>query len=791
MTETINRIASVWFDWQWAMLWQVAILIGVVAVIDRLIRKRAWPQLRYALWLLVLVKLVLPPTLTSPLSLTSQIPAWAQEAVAAGTSSSFPPANTQATRPSPGAAGVPSVTGGATVAGAVTADTAKAQGGSPAEPAGADVWMRNGATEALSGPATALAAAPALSWTVYVLGIWLVGVVTLAAGLHIRLRQMAKEHAGTQTREVPAWFGRLLVETASELGLRRVPQVMFSNKVCCPAVFGVFRPVLLFPAEQVPMTQREGRHILLHELAHIRRGDLLVHACYMVLVTVYWFNPLLWLIRRHIQNLRELCCDATVAAHLKEETAAYRETLLAAGRALLAHPVDPGLGLLGLFENSGWLLVRLQWLERKTWRHPWLRRTLVATVIILMLCCIVPMASVQAAPGQTFAVTLRNGSTFELIGVRKTGTSEWWRPDGKPLPEAPYDTSEGTNRPNAYEFALRYGNLPENPEGAIDIDNHRCGGDIPMPETRMQKAGKPVKGMTYVVAEPPQGTETTAVRVCLSGGPWTADGPDARYYRHVDGWKAAVSASPTFGAAAFAVPYEREGKTCATLFYSTYGQWRYDVRLTAVDVNNMEHPPGSESGSGSPAGMSLIQAEFDLPLDDIAAFNGQIRPVTRVEFRNVSLRPGGAQQVEIITTEPNLPDEHEARDKSKTDINDVRATSVRVLKAFHTTCTRYLEENKGKELPPRPWALEFKLGEHESVAPADYVTSEGYFGVKGFPSLRREHFESSAAARTPILYCKWLLKAENGKGTNVLFGDGHIEWVTAEELERLKAASQP
>jgi len=82
MTETIGRIASVWFEWQWAMLWQTAVLIGVVAVIDRLIRKRAWPQLRYTLWLLVFVKLILPPGLTSPLSVTSRVPALAHQAVA-------------------------------------------------------------------------------------------------------------------------------------------------------------------------------------------------------------------------------------------------------------------------------------------------------------------------------------------------------------------------------------------------------------------------------------------------------------------------------------------------------------------------------------------------------------------------------------------------------------------------------------------------------------------------------------------------------------------------------------
>lgn len=67
--------------WQLAMLWQVAVLMVIVWVVDLLIRKWAWPQLRYALWLLILVKLVLPPTLTSPTSFTAEIPILAQKAV--------------------------------------------------------------------------------------------------------------------------------------------------------------------------------------------------------------------------------------------------------------------------------------------------------------------------------------------------------------------------------------------------------------------------------------------------------------------------------------------------------------------------------------------------------------------------------------------------------------------------------------------------------------------------------------------------------------------------------------
>ena len=63
MIELLNHIARLWWDWTASMFWQVGLLILVIGCIDLLTRKWAWPQLRYALWSLILVKLLLPPTL--------------------------------------------------------------------------------------------------------------------------------------------------------------------------------------------------------------------------------------------------------------------------------------------------------------------------------------------------------------------------------------------------------------------------------------------------------------------------------------------------------------------------------------------------------------------------------------------------------------------------------------------------------------------------------------------------------------------------------------------------------
>ena len=489
---------------------------------------------------------------------------------------------------------------------------------------------------------------------------------------------------------------------------------------------------------------------------------------------------------------------------MKEETTAYRETLLATGRALLARPVDPGLGLLGLFENSGWLPIRLQWLQKRTWRYPWLRRVSVGAIALLMLCCILPMASIVASDAkpskQDFKVALPGGGAVRLIGVRKAGTDPWWRPDGSPLTSPPYGSPEKPSRFEGYEMALLYENLPAGSTGGIDIERHVWGGTIPRDQTLLHKPGQTVEGVTHVFAAPAQGTQTTTVKVYLATQDWALDGPEAVYWRSGGDWDSDTGSSPALDGVAFAVPYERDGRTFATLFYTARDPLKYDVRLTALDLSGVEHPPAFVGGGWTSAGLSSCVPEFDVPLEDIAAFHRQIRPYTWIEFRNVSLLPDKLQKVEIVTTEPNQPATVKRKITVPEGFPSWRDCSAQQLQGFHTACVRYLNEHPGSELPKKPWLLRYRFpkpiffgGRYQDlyVIYLQYVAHAGYFRPGGFPSLRRADFESSEAKRTPILYCKSLLEQEDGKGTNVLFGDGHVEYVAAEELDKLKAASAP
>ena len=100
-----------------------------------------------------------------------------------------------------------------------------------------------------------------------------------------------------------------------------------------------------------------------------------------------------------------------------------RKTLLETARQLLAQPVDPGLGLLGLFENSSWLVDRLHWLEKKSWKYRPLRIATIFVLICVMSACVLPMAKFEASADFVIKGTVTDAQTGKPIAGAKTNYS--------------------------------------------------------------------------------------------------------------------------------------------------------------------------------------------------------------------------------------------------------------------------------------------------------------------------------------------------------------------------------
>ena len=369
----INEFSHDWWQWMGSMFWQVGLFIAIISGIDFLIRKWAWPQIRYGLWLLVLLKLLFPPSWSSPVSLISQARPQIHENIRKTLLLSQtnmknrvvtdPEFSTEAPRTDIIAVRNPSFT---------------------------EHPLETKDTSRISDTETAL------SWQSIALIVWLAGIVIFSTILLLKMSQLRRWHDQQVEKFIPAWFHEMLVETASNFQMNNLPAIVFHNQVKTPAVYGLFKPVMLLPADYFKrLTKTEARHVLLHELAHLKRGDLWMHGLCLLLQIVYWFNPLLIWVRKQMKMIREICCDLTVAAVLREDTIAYRKTILNTTREMLTENMSPGLGLLGVFEDPFRIITRLRWLEKNTWKR---KNLMIITALLISLtvtAAIVPMAAVK------------------------------------------------------------------------------------------------------------------------------------------------------------------------------------------------------------------------------------------------------------------------------------------------------------------------------------------------------------------------------------------------------------
>ncbi len=110
-------------------------------------------------------------------------------------------------------------------------------------------------------------------------------------------------------------------------GKKRIPKLYRNKLVATPMLIGVFRPAIILPGCEY--THAQLHSVLLHELTHLQRKDILVKWLLVVACAAHWFNPIVWLARREIDRICELSCDEAVIRNLDTDGRRnYGDTLL-------------------------------------------------------------------------------------------------------------------------------------------------------------------------------------------------------------------------------------------------------------------------------------------------------------------------------------------------------------------------------------------------------------------------------------------------------------------------------
>lgn len=327
--NTLLDTAEPWLHAITTLSWKGALLTLAAGLVLMLFRRHLSPAWRHGLWLLVLLRFVMPDLGTSRLSM-----------------------NRLSAETAPTSAEVLESQMSAPFAELATSDFVQVVAAPLQAPA--PIQVRPPIPPALE---------PWTLWQKLTL-VWLIGVAVVFAvmlALHLRLLWRLRRDARKPSVHITA----ILHDACSLAGVHRMPQIIATDAVRAPALFGIIRPAILLPHELAANGDAASlKLILLHELAHLQRRDLWAQIVASLIIALHWFNPIVWWAGRRMRAEAEMAADARALCNTDVSTEAHR-----LGEVLLgfAHRATAGWlvwfatsTLLGISENKRDLKRRIE-----------------------------------------------------------------------------------------------------------------------------------------------------------------------------------------------------------------------------------------------------------------------------------------------------------------------------------------------------------------------------------------------------------------------------------------------
>jgi len=629
----LNNIGRVFCDYAAGVFVQSALLVILLLVVDLLLRKRVRAVFRYFVWLLVLVKLVLPPTLSLP----TGIGYWFGDHLPAASYISdraFDVAGLEHTGP--------------------YASQGSGLSGEMPQVRPAEDITEN---DALITPANS--APTPLTWQAVLFVIWLVGVFAFL----VVLIQRVKFVRGLIAVSNPAkkeLLG-LLEQCRRQIGVRRDIRLRISETIPSPAVCGFFSPTVLIPTFLVEKLSTEGlRATLIHELAHIKRGDLWVNSVQTFLQIIYFYNPFVWFANAVIRRVCEEAVDETVIVTLGGQAKNYSNTLIDIGEMAFWR-ADLGLRLVGVAESKK----ALKWRIKHMLNRPIPKSAKLGVIgvfaVVIAGAILLPMAAAAKDDKEQrarFIATLPDGVTIELVGIceHPSQGKQWWRPDGTTI------ETDGF-RDYDYDDAV----VPEENECAkllaFKLDDSiiqnagiswslKDGSESRFAPDYIDKEKTRRRPIQVILAALPEAIRSTSLQLGVATGPWKGVAAGAP-----SGGGAHTLDSITQGDVIYHEAREENGYIHIS---ATHLLGRdYDCRIVAKGQDGKLYEPLKYSNPGRE--MRQCKSVFDIPLEQVKWFHLQARPFQWVTFNNVSLKPGVKTdvktEVKIESAESKVPAE--------------------------------------------------------------------------------------------------------------------------------------
>lgn len=173
--------------------------------------------------------------------------------------------------------------------------------------------------------------------------LWMSGAAVLAMRLLVDAVRVSS--LGSSLAPAPRNVSERVLALSTQMGLSAPPVVLLSPAATTPFITGRAPGTLVLPSESAPGEELDA--LILHELAHVRRGDVAVNAVLRLSHALLWFHPVTWYLAAEADRAREESCDVEAVSHTRalvlaaalvrlEERRHHRGARLAANGGMLS-----------------------------------------------------------------------------------------------------------------------------------------------------------------------------------------------------------------------------------------------------------------------------------------------------------------------------------------------------------------------------------------------------------------------------------------------------------------------
>ncbi|MDA2182028.1 M56 family metallopeptidase [Bacillus cereus] len=335
----INTLINVYlphfFDWLIETSLMASILVGFILCIKVLFRNKLTPRWQYMLWIVLMIRLLLPWSPDSSYSIYSLLSY-------SSSVSEVIPKNMPATE------NIVNIESDRKV----------------------ELESNSKMVTKTSEPEVKVSSEKQTTFSLYKLAlyVWLAGVIILAAITFLtnrRLYSYIKKQPDITDEQVTTVFNRC----KQSMKMKKAVSLRLAGKIASPTVFSFFRPkVLLSKKHMKVLNEQQLQYVFYHELAHIKRNDVAVNWIMYSLIILNWFNPILWYAYFCMREDQELACDAYALTFIdKEEQIAYGHTII----TLLEHYSYQVPSLANLSRNKRTLkrrIIMIKKFQKKSYR---------------------------------------------------------------------------------------------------------------------------------------------------------------------------------------------------------------------------------------------------------------------------------------------------------------------------------------------------------------------------------------------------------------------------------------